>query len=34
MLITFGSLWFRLLLVNFDFIYLLLYFFCDYNDLC
>ena len=34
MLITFGSLRFRLLLVNFDLIYLLLYFFCDYNNLC
>ena len=35
MLIAFGSLRFRLLLVNFDLIYLLLYFFlCDYNDLC
>ena len=34
MLIAFGNLRFRLLLVNFDLIYLLLYFFCDYNYLC
>ena len=34
MLIAFGSLRFRLLLVNFDLIYLLLFFFCDYNNLC
>ena len=34
MLIAFGNLRFRLLLVNFDLIYLLLYFFCGYNYLC
>ena len=35
MLIAFGRLRFRLLLVNFDLIYLLLYFFFgDYNNLC
>ena len=33
MLIAFGSLRFRLLLVNFDLIYFCI-FFCDYNDLC